>query len=296
MQSIELRNQLLFYYGNPVGYQTKHGLIVDSIFYRQELEDWLIKKGLTVQWTNGVYDRLACGVSLGAKTLPVKSLRIWQLRPDMPIDMRFISLEQMSIKYGGPNPECYHPVYEGSTDTEDLEAIWNEFSRMALPHSEWPLAISDVIELYDETSSRFFYVDSCEIVPITFVAHNDQQTGIIQEKSNTQVDFSQMLQQEYESYMNQIQNYSIRKILDLAEEIADIKSIYMRITASRPNRKNGLHPWKIHLNLSVLPGVKCTRRRNKVLLKPVNTLSCRKGKKGHSNFQYDALVNPQCLC
>lgn len=226
MQSIELRNQLLFYYGNPVGYQTKHGLIVDSIFYRQELEDWLIKKGLTVQWTNGVYDRLACGVSLGAKTLPVKSLRIWQLRPDMPIDMRFISLEQMSIKYGGPNPECYHPVYEGSTDTEDLEAIWNEFSRMALPHSEWPLAISDVIELYDETSSRFFYVDSCEIVPITFVAHNDQQTGIIQEKSNTQVDFSQMLQQEYESYMNQIQNYSIRKILDLAEEIADIKSIY----------------------------------------------------------------------
>ena len=61
MRSIEMKNRCLLYYGNPVGYRTEQGVVADSMFRREELEDWLAKKGLAVQWTDGVYDRLSTG-------------------------------------------------------------------------------------------------------------------------------------------------------------------------------------------------------------------------------------------
>ena len=46
MRSIEMKNRCLLYYGNPVGYRTEQGVVADSMFRREELEDWLAKKGL----------------------------------------------------------------------------------------------------------------------------------------------------------------------------------------------------------------------------------------------------------
>ena len=46
MRSVEMKNRCLLYYGNPVGYRTEQGVVADSMFRREELEDWLAKKGL----------------------------------------------------------------------------------------------------------------------------------------------------------------------------------------------------------------------------------------------------------
>ena len=46
MRSVEMKNRCLLYYGNPVGYRTEQGVVADSMFRREELEDWLARKGL----------------------------------------------------------------------------------------------------------------------------------------------------------------------------------------------------------------------------------------------------------
>lgn len=61
MRSVEMKNRCLLYYGNPVGYQTECGMVADTMFRREELEGWLARKGLSVRWEDGVYDRLSTG-------------------------------------------------------------------------------------------------------------------------------------------------------------------------------------------------------------------------------------------
>ena len=112
MRSVEIRNGRLFYYGSAVGYLEGDGLTADPMFRREALERWLERKNLPVRWVDGVYDRLANGESI-QNAQPLKSLRIWQLKPDTPIEMRFIGLDRMAREFDGPNPSQYRIAYDG---------------------------------------------------------------------------------------------------------------------------------------------------------------------------------------
>lgn len=177
MRSVEIRNGRLFYYGSAVGYLEGDGLTADPMFRREDLERWLERKNLPVRWVDGVYDRLANGESI-QNAQPLKSLRIWQLKPDTPIEMRFIGLDRMAREFDGPNPSQYRIAYDGQAESQELEDIWNKFCRRTLPGGDHPLAISDVIELYDVDGSAFYYVDKREIVSVDF-------TPVIHENMNT---------------------------------------------------------------------------------------------------------------
>ena len=87
--------------------------------------------------------------------------------------MRFIGLDTMVQKYDGPTPEQYHVVYDGQIQDNDLEKLWNKFSRTPLGPDGQPLAISDVVELYSVSGSSFFYIDLYGFKPIDFT---DQPT------------------------------------------------------------------------------------------------------------------------
>ncbi|MFR3080192.1 MAG: hypothetical protein ACLTNE_17930 [Intestinimonas butyriciproducens] len=82
----------------PSGLQDRTGVVADSMFRREELEDWLAKKGLAVQWTDGVYDRLSTGGYQADGGPALKACRVWQLGPLAPIAMRFIGLDRMQAE------------------------------------------------------------------------------------------------------------------------------------------------------------------------------------------------------
>jgi len=176
MRSVEIRNGRLFYYGSAVGYLEGDGLTVDPMFRREDLERWLERKNLPVRWVDGVYDRLANGESI-QNAQPLKSLRIWQLKPDTPIEMRFIGLDRMSGEYGGPDLTRYQAVFDGTVSTNSLDGIWEAFCRRSLGSDGQPLAISDLVELYDDSGSEFYYVDRTAIVPVQLKAP-EQESGM----------------------------------------------------------------------------------------------------------------------
>ena len=92
--------------------------------------------------------------------------------------MRFIGLDAMAQKFGGPTPEQYHVVYDGRIQDNDLEKLWNKFSRTPLGPDDQPLAISDVVELYNASGSTFFYIDRYGFQPIEFVDHPSQDQSM----------------------------------------------------------------------------------------------------------------------
>lgn len=175
--SIQMKNGCLVYYGSLIGYQAKDQaeVTVDPQFRREELESWLARRGLVPRWEEGVYERLANEGFHARDSAPeLQSCRIWQLKPGTPIQMRFIGLDAMAQKFGGPVPEQYHVVYDGQIQDNDLEKLWNKFSRTPLGPDGQPLAISDVVELYGPSGSSFYYVDRYGFQPIDFTDQPEQ--------------------------------------------------------------------------------------------------------------------------
>lgn len=178
MPGISLKNGLISYYGNPAGYTEKEKAVVDRIFQNEELSVWLKSRSLTPKWTDGVMERLIAGERLGSieTAVQLKSARIWQLKPDVDIHMKFIPYEEMVRQFGEPSPEDYRIAYDGQLDTNDPETIYDRFSTQQPPgFSGHPLSMSDIIELYNDTDNEFYYADRKVFRQIDFEAPEQTQ-------------------------------------------------------------------------------------------------------------------------
>lgn len=172
MKSIEIRGGRVLFYGNEAGYVENGKAVVDPIFRGAELSNFLAEERLEALWTNGVYDRLAAARENTASMQPhgqahdlpgqppLKSCRIWQLKPDVDIRMKFIGYDEMVQNFGEPDPAHYRLAYDGQVETNDLEELYAKFNTEQPPgYDGHSLSMSDVVELYDETGSSFHYVD-----------------------------------------------------------------------------------------------------------------------------------------
>ena len=171
MKQIQIENGVIRYYGNRVGRVTEGCAVVDPMFQNEALESFLRKQRniQKIQWQDEIYDRLANSQEDMESAKGLKDVRIWQLRGDVDVHMKFLALSQMEQQYGSPKPDFYIKVYEGASDTNDLEELYLKFN------TEYPegytghsLSMSDVLELYDERSSSFHYVDRIGFKDVEF--------------------------------------------------------------------------------------------------------------------------------
>lgn len=171
MRGISIKNQRVIFYGNTAGYVENNKAIVDPMFRSDELENYLAKEqGIEVQWTNGVFDRLANGkLDLDGNAPIMKNCRIHQLKPEVDVMMKFIGYEELLERFGEPDPQNYKVVYDGQLETNNLDAIFEKFNIDHLPgYQGHSLSMSDVIELYDRDGSTFHYVDRFGFKEIDF--------------------------------------------------------------------------------------------------------------------------------
>ena len=179
MGGIEMKNGLLVYYGNPAGYVKDDRATVDTMFQSNEFEEWLSEKKFIPNWSDGIFERLSKGEKFGAplETIsPLKNVRIWQLKSDSDLELRFRNYDELLKISGEPSKNNYDVVFDGELETNDLESIYTKFN-MDHPsdfkgHS---LSISDVVELYDENSSEFHYVDQFGFKEIEFADQSNEQ-------------------------------------------------------------------------------------------------------------------------
>lgn len=164
MGSIEVKKGYIFYYGNPAGYIREDTATIDKIFQSKEFEAWISEKQINKIWKEGVFERLSKGEKveeLNGESILLKNIRIWQLKADSDFDLRFKPYDEIVKKHGQPNQENYEVVYDGNLETNDLEEIYTTFNtNHPQGFSGHSLSISDVVELYDEQSRGFYYVDT----------------------------------------------------------------------------------------------------------------------------------------
>ena len=172
MGGIEMKNGLLVYYGNPAGYLKEGKATVDTMFKSKEFEEWLSEKKFISNWAEGVFERLSKGEMLGnsqVESSPLKNVRIWQLKTDSDLELRFRGYDEVLNVSGEPSKNNYDVVFDGQLETNDLESIYTKFN---IDHPSdfkgHSLSISDVVELYDESSSEFHYVDQFGFKAIEF--------------------------------------------------------------------------------------------------------------------------------
>lgn len=182
MRPIRVEKDIIVYYGNRVGRLEKGCARVDPMFEGQDLKAFLAsqKSICKIQWEAGIFEQMMDAPKEGMTGQVLKACRIWQLRPDVDIRMKFIGYEQMCREFGLPVPEDYQLVYDGAVKTNDLGELYAVFN---IAHPEGyrghSLSMSDVVELYDRSGSEFYYVDRIGFQQIRFEPP-EQQTGYSQ--------------------------------------------------------------------------------------------------------------------
>lgn len=176
MPGIVLRGSHIIYYSSPAGYLVKNIAVVDSMFRGDEMNAWLSRQNLQAEWRDGVYERLVDGGALdafahGDEPQAPKSCRVWRFRPDTDFGMRLKDWRTLCRQYGPPCREHYTAIYDGQVATSDLAALDDKFSNDPPRGFEYPLAMGDVLELYDENGSECYYADRNGFVKFDFAAH-----------------------------------------------------------------------------------------------------------------------------
>lgn len=185
MNQIRIENGIILFYGNKAGRVEEGCAVVDPMFRGQELSRFLERQRQVqeIRWMDGMFDRLAAGEAEGAAQ-GLKNVRVWQLKPDVDVYMKFIGYEETCRKFGAPAAENYQTVYDGAVETNDLEALYGKFGNdgSALPagYKGHSLSMSDVLELYDSTGSSFYYVDRIGFQQMEFAAPQQIQNQTMQ--------------------------------------------------------------------------------------------------------------------
>ncbi|MBR0596396.1 YodL domain-containing protein [Sinanaerobacter chloroacetimidivorans] len=162
MKSIRIENGIIVYYGNLVGRINNGRAVVDPMFEGPELNAFLEKQRniREIKWLEGMFDRLTSGPRENREIQILKNCRVWQLKPDVDIRMKFIGYDELLRDFGPPDPAHYQQVFDSAVDTNDLEALYAKFNIDHPPgYTGHSLSMSDVVELYDELASTFHYVD-----------------------------------------------------------------------------------------------------------------------------------------
>ena len=174
------RDDRIIFYNNPAGYVNGTDAVIDPVFRTDEMTAFLEKRQMNPSWQDGVYERLAAGVPVeeaSAENAPqLKRIRIWQLKPNANIALKFIGYDEVCKQYGEPARENYAAVWDGALDTNDLEMIYERFNvNCPADFTGHSLSISDVVELYDSSGSEFHYCDRTGYAAISFQSQAQAQ-------------------------------------------------------------------------------------------------------------------------
>lgn len=166
MAQIEINSDnIIMYYGNKAGYIKEQNAIVDSMFVNDNLINFLATTNkFNLIFKDGVFDVLCRNAPLDA--INIKSCRVYQLKADVDIRIKFICYDDL-VKLAKLDKNNYKVVYDGGVETNDLEEIYQRF-HTDLSYDGHPMSMSDVIELYDDEGSTFYYVDNVGFRKIKF--------------------------------------------------------------------------------------------------------------------------------
>ena len=151
--------------GIPIGYFEGDTAVMDDEFWAGEVARSLAYRGSKMRFEPGLARKLLAEKQ--KKPLPRK-VRVHQLKPQAAPEKKFICYALLYQRFGGITPEDYRVVFDGQLDTDDLNRLYERFNAPQLPkgYTGHRLSVSDVVELYNEGGTEFWYLDEEGFVPV----------------------------------------------------------------------------------------------------------------------------------
>lgn len=150
----------IMWYDNWIGYEEGDTAVVDNMFQSPELEEQLERLKLKPLWKPGIYEYVSAGKLPIKKVAGLKRIRVWQqvLRSDAA--KLFLSYKELVERFGEPDSDNYILVFDGELETNDLEEIYS-LCNGSKPYGYVGryMSMGDIVELYDDKSSAFYYCD-----------------------------------------------------------------------------------------------------------------------------------------
>lgn len=221
MKPIYIESGVIIYYGNRVGWATDGMAMIDPMFKKAELNAFLEKQNIhEIKWMDGIFDRLTNDSRELHEMRKLKDCRVWQLKPNTDIRIKFIDYDKLCQEFGPPDPANYQIVFDGKVETNDLEALYTKFNTDHPPggHS---LSMSDVLELYDNTQSTFYYVDRFGFQTIEF-----ENAQSVMEEVDPVLEFHNRIDAEYEAYIKQMEARPQTELIREAAKIAEMTALH----------------------------------------------------------------------
>lgn len=158
-------HQLIHQGGILIGYFEGGTAVMDADFWAGETARSLARRGDKMRFEPGVAKKLKTEEE--KKPLPRK-VRVHQVKPQAVPEKKFISYALLYQRFGGISPEDYQVVFDDQLDTDDLNRLYEVFNAPVLPqgYTGHRLSVSDVVELYDDSGSEFWFLDEEGFVPV----------------------------------------------------------------------------------------------------------------------------------
>ena len=139
--------------------------VIDADFWAGETARSLARRGDKMRFEPGVAKKLKTEEE--KKPLPRK-VRVHQVKPQAVPEKKFISYALLYQRFGGISPEDYQVVFDDQLDIDDLNRLYEVFNAPVLPqgYTGHRLSVSDVVELYDDSGSEFWFLDEEGFVPV----------------------------------------------------------------------------------------------------------------------------------
>ncbi|WP_317368297.1 YodL domain-containing protein [uncultured Tyzzerella sp.] len=152
---IYIEKDILYYYGNKIGYLYEETLYIDENFKTDLLEEYIKNVDFNYIFEKEIFDKISKGDFLkGVIPKQLKKCRVWRLKNEVDEFLKFIPYKEVIEKYRKVVIENYEIVYDEEVETNDLQEIFEKFN-----NEEKYLYISDLIELYNNNESEVYYID-----------------------------------------------------------------------------------------------------------------------------------------
>lgn len=148
-----------------IGYFEGGTAVMDADFWAGETARGLARRGDKMRFEPGVAKKLKTEEE--KKPLPRK-VRVHQVKSQAVPEKKFICYALLYQRFGGISPEDYQVVFDDQLDTDDLNRLYEVFNAPVLPqgYTGHRLSVSDVVELYDNSGSEFWFLDEEGFVPV----------------------------------------------------------------------------------------------------------------------------------
>ncbi len=154
--------------GRAIGFIQKGVATVDDAWHLLEVNRFLLPRCKSVRYAPGVAKKLERDEEMSKAHL-IRRARVYQLKPDVDPELRFIGYEQLMARRGGVDTGDYAVIFDGDVGSADPETVYL-LLRDSPPdgYKGHALTRSDILELYNPRESRFFYVDTFSLKPVAF--------------------------------------------------------------------------------------------------------------------------------